>query len=1447
MGDKNNEKKKLSPPKTGTPKVKKEPVRIVDEKLVEKSKKAHEELATLRERRARYDEAEAKTREERQKAGKDTAIAGAKVLEAADTADVAARRLKEKHSKGAGARIDAVRAKANVDIAESEFKSKERDYKELQVRVSKLSLRSDIVDLKAEIKELEAETVDLAIAKSQLHGIGMEYKAQMEKENPTNEELQDRETLEVLFEDLKTKIYTLEERMNNRAEAIQLKESSLSDEALELLNSDIHADEEEYLDLVKATRKDRDNTGEAIREAREQEAKLIKELDDDASSQTHFLSRFEDSKLLSSLKDAQNVKREVLKAGSELFEERIKDAEDNLEANKAKGQDTFLSEQALIELTEAKSKVATTRAIAKTVGTLATVGSIGAEGFKVAGDALGVATDTVAKVAGKATDIKADIARFVPVTGEALHIGLHIAAGVERASGHVLSGLERTVGETLRGEIRINTEGMKAEAEMEAEATQLGLTDTDGLALSAGKRHGEVERHIAFDRVGHIMTEAGERVVEDMVGALEKAGVPVKSLGDIFGKDGLGSLFLDGMDEKGVFIGHGDYGVGLRDSIGAMFRGEDPTEPLAHLGETTVYRAAAEGFISGLFKGLNKSGLYFGTTPEEFTKALKGSRNAVKVQTDYQVAPFDLKAEEDFTGRSEVSKKLGYSHFFNQEGDREAAQRLASQKSPSIKDVFLGDKDKTEYSPDDIAHSGDRPDEGEEDYGDDSTTSMGGSGAYPENDGWLKSPYGSLIRGETRNRVGSQKSLLASIREKSSSAVQGAEGTLTKIKHKKKRRRRILLALLALFLIFVLVVTTVIIPAIMGAIGGIVTFKNSGHWGGTDCTCSCLEQFYSGGANTGGAVELGEGILSGSLENGGIITFNVPSEITQTRIKPTGVTETKIMYPQKNWAVYEFGGSHLTTHPPYDSEGLPFVIVASKLLDPETPDDSYVQGITTYGDKPVYARLLIREESGNLVAVMARVNTNDGKAHTFNTYPGKSTRYTPQEFRAAQMKTTANGVDLRPYVDEKVTYNIPSGLVQTGIAYPNSANAGGYIKYDGPWMPMNADTSTIEFNQSSALQDFRAQYPKAELLQVQTSTNKALLESLAVVEPTEGYIPPVVNPDNPDELLDPDSTYNRDDLSGTDIDPDAEIDPDEEIDPDADTNTDADTETEETPKATVPVTGPTIICDCPLDCCCWDIHGRGPNIVRSDGTPAYGMYAGRTGTGFDMATELIKNKGGYIVHENVIPGGVAVYYQNDKGKDNPKATWAGLPYDTKTIGSNGCGPSTLAIIVSTLDPDNIVNPADVAAVATQKGWASGRGHGSYHSIMWQGPAYYGLKVEPVLSNDDSWRAIDSNKYATAEFTAIMDDAKAKLIEALASNKIVFGVFDSHQRAYGAYPDVRNANVFTTGGHFLAIVGISPDHTKVYLSDPGSRARTEKEWDIDQILTGVSRGLYAVSK
>ena len=1181
-------------PLESTPKKAKKPVKdsipIVDEKLVEKSKKVQEELKALNEHRDKYIDAEMRARQAREEAGKKVALAGAKVLEAVDVAQVASKRLNAKYSRGDGARIDAVRAATNIEVAETSFDRTERDYQEQQVRVSKLTLRSDIIDLKAEIKTLEAENINLDIAKSQLHGIGMEYKRRTAIEDPTEEDQKDIETLEALFAEVKGKIERLETRMAFRVQDIQEKENRLTGEALVELEKDILSEEDEYLQYAVAARKSNKDLGKAIIEARKDEAELLKELEseqaEDESKLQGFLSKHDDSKLIRTLNKATKVKKEVLKTGLEIFDRRIAEAEENIEEGLEKGHDTLIYEQTLEELKEVREKIASTKASAQITETKTQVLSAGAELIKVASDIKGGITDIETAIKGGLVDVSADISRLLPYVGEGLHIGLHIAAGVVRAAGHTASGLERVLGETRRGEILINAEGEAAETRMVADATQLGLSDAEGLGLAAGMRHGEVERTIAFDRVGEIMTKTGERVVEDILDALKKADIEIGQQVELFGEEGFGQVFLEGMDSQGVFSSYGEQGQNLGSIFGSFMASGNMNDftsgdALEALGLGTVYRAAAEGFIGGVLNKASEAGLLPKGALEGQLKALEGSKKAVKVQSDYSVVSHEEKLKNDFTERSEVSKQFGYAHWFDQTGDREAAQRLASQKSPAIRDLLKGKEDTT-FSPDEIAHTSEDVEAENSEATTYSATSMRYSGSSLEvRDDWIRTPYGSLIRKESSTTKNvTEDGVFEGIQKRSKG---GKAAKKIKSVKKRKRRTRLIIVLIAVVLIFVFFFNISISFLTIGTIGHTVVNQHHSSGGGQVCNCGCLEQFYSGGGIAGdGAAYIGEDIIGGSLENGGVVVFNVPAEVVQTR---NGLHKT--IYPQRNWGVFEYNGTRLDTRPPYDSDGLPFVIVAEKLLDPTTPDTSRVEAITVYGNNPVYARLLVEEKSGELSAVLVRVNTADRKAHTFNKYPAESTRF--GSLKPYQNITTSAGVDLRPYVDDEVSYNLPSGLIQTGIAYPNSANAGGIIPSDGPWMPGNADASTIEFNQKSALMDFRAAHPNAKLLQVSVSTDRALLESLPVVAPVYTHqfdAPPSEVPEATDDVAD-----------ATDV--DTVVDTADET-----------TDTENADTVDIPTTEIKneyrIICDCALDCLCFEIHGT-DNIYRSDGTPVGGV------------------------------------------------------------------------------------------------------------------------------------------------------------------------------------------------------------------------------------------------
>ena len=149
-----------------------------------------------------------------------------------------------------------------------------------------------------------------------------------------------------------------------------------------------------------------------------------------------------------------------------------------------------------------------------------------------------------------------------------------------------------------------------------------------------------------------------------------------------------------------------------------------------------------------------------------------------------------------------------------------------------------------------------------------------------------------------------------------------------------------------------------------------------------------------------------------------------------------------------------------------------------------------------------------------------------------------------------------------------------------------------------------------------------------------------------------------------------------------------------------------------------------------------------------------------------------------------------VYYNQLDSK------WANTMYGySGTIGQAGCGPTALAIIVSTLT-DKIVTPVDAA------NWAVANGHrcegdGSYHTVIPSGAKYYGLKVEGAKKNEGQ-----------------------KLVDALSEGKLI-----------GA---LMNPGHFTSYGHFIVLRGVTADG-KILVADPSSYTRSEKEWDLSIIL------------
>ncbi len=163
--------------------------------------------------------------------------------------------------------------------------------------------------------------------------------------------------------------------------------------------------------------------------------------------------------------------------------------------------------------------------------------------------------------------------------------------------------------------------------------------------------------------------------------------------------------------------------------------------------------------------------------------------------------------------------------------------------------------------------------------------------------------------------------------------------------------------------------------------------------------------------------------------------------------------------------------------------------------------------------------------------------------------------------------------------------------------------------------------------------------------------------------------------------------------------------------------------------------------------------------------------------------------------ESIIDGFV-IYNQEDPA-------WANKPYGTSTVAEAGCGPSSVAMIASTLG--DRVTPDQVALRFSN---LYKEGEGSSWDLMTQGPEAYGLTSIEIGTN--------------------MTRAAAELSNGsfiIASGK-------------GPKP-------FTTGGHILVLRGITASG-KILVGDSGHNDTSDQEWDVSQ-LSGSISNMWVVNK
>jgi hypothetical protein len=175
--------------------------------------------------------------------------------------------------------------------------------------------------------------------------------------------------------------------------------------------------------------------------------------------------------------------------------------------------------------------------------------------------------------------------------------------------------------------------------------------------------------------------------------------------------------------------------------------------------------------------------------------------------------------------------------------------------------------------------------------------------------------------------------------------------------------------------------------------------------------------------------------------------------------------------------------------------------------------------------------------------------------------------------------------------------------------------------------------------------------------------------------------------------------------------------------------------------------------------------------------------------------------------------------------------WKDIAYGDGTIGRSGCGPTSLAIVASSLT-GSAVDPIQMAEWAYLNGYKA-YGNGSYHSLIPEGAAHFGLTVDYATS-------ADAQKIADAL-------ADGKLVIAIMSKGhftkgghfiVLRGVTSSSRTSLSSEPSNDDSStapslVLSPNGQYIDRLGAP---IKILVADLASTARSEQEWDMSIVLS-----------
>lgn len=146
-----------------------------------------------------------------------------------------------------------------------------------------------------------------------------------------------------------------------------------------------------------------------------------------------------------------------------------------------------------------------------------------------------------------------------------------------------------------------------------------------------------------------------------------------------------------------------------------------------------------------------------------------------------------------------------------------------------------------------------------------------------------------------------------------------------------------------------------------------------------------------------------------------------------------------------------------------------------------------------------------------------------------------------------------------------------------------------------------------------------------------------------------------------------------------------------------------------------------------------------------------------------------------------------------------KLTFRAIIFITLNIGGYGCGPTCMAMVVSSLT-DDLVDPVEMAKWSYEHGyWCSGSG--SYHALIPAAAEAWGLPVSGCTASEPQ-----------------------RITDALSSGKLVVAIM--------------SAGHFTSSGHFIVLRGVKDE--KILVADPANRTRSEQSWELSIILNEASK-------